>query len=439
MTGKVKKNPRLAAALAVERVVYRGQQLNRTLDTALSGHEAADKRLIAEIVNGVTRWFWLLDSYVSSLVARPLRRKDRDVHSLLLTGLYQLEFTRVPSHACVNETVQAVRELGKSWAGPFLNAVMREFLSNRDEHCEQAESDDSARYSHPAWMIQVLKQQWPDHWSKILQANNSKPEMFLRVNTSECSVREYLDILASHDIPAVVDSVSPFGIRLQKRVHVEQLPEFGRALVSVQNPASQLVAPLMDIQPGHRVLDACSAPGGKLLHMLDLHPSLQSITAVDIDEDRCAEIVDNLERAGRYATVVTADASQPDTWWDGKLFDRILIDAPCSATGIISKHPDIKHHRQTEDIENSVSTQSNLLEALLPLLDEHGKLIYTTCSIFREENEGQVSELLQRYPEFVSEMLPESLGLHTGNGYQRLQGVHDGDGFFYAVLRHRMV
>lgn len=437
MTGKVNKNPRLAAALAIERVVYRGQQLNRTLDTALLGHEAADKRLIAEIVNGVTRWFWLLDSYASSLVARPLRRKDRDLHCLLLTGLYQLEFTRVPPHACVNETVQAVKELGKSWAGPFLNAVMREFLSNRDEHRDQAESDDFVKYSHPPWMVEVLKRQWPDHWSKILQANNSKPEMFLRVSTSECSVGEYLDILASHDIPAVIDSVSPFGIRLQKRVHVDQLPGFGKALVSIQNPASQLVAPLMDIHPGHRVLDACSAPGGKLSHMLDLYPQLESITAVDIDENRCTEIVDNLDRAGQSATVITADATQTDEWWDGKLFDRILIDAPCSATGIISKHPDIKHHRRPEDIEHSVAVQSNLLKALLPLLGRDGKLIYTTCSILHEENEGQVSDLLKRHPELEAEIQPESLGMHTGNGYQRLQGVDHGDGFFYAVLRHR--
>ena len=438
MKGQLKKNPRLAAALAIEQVVYRGQQLNRTLDTALSGHAAADKRLIAEIVNGVTRWYWLLDNYADSLMARPLRRKDRDVHCLLLTGLYQLEFNRVPSHACVNETVRAVKDLGKSWASSFLNAVMREFLSNRDEHCDQAELDDSVRYSHPVWMIDMLKQQWPEHWSKILQANNSKPEMYLRVNTSECSVGEYLEILASHDIPAVIDGESPFGIRLQKRVHVEQLPGFAQALVSVQNPASQLVAPLMDIQPGHRVLDACSAPGGKLLHLLELYPHLESITAIDIDEDRCMQIADNLHRAGRSATVIAADATQPGKWWDGKLFDRILIDAPCSATGIISKHPDIKHHRRPEDIEHSVSVQSSLLEALLPLLNQYGKLIYTTCSVLREENQRQVSEVLKRHPEFVAQMLPESLGLHTGNGYQRLQGVNSGDGFFYAVLRHRL-
>lgn len=435
MTGKVKKNTRLAAALAIERVVYRGQQLNRTLDTTLLGHEVADKRLIAEFVNGVTRWFWLLDSYASSLVARPLRRKDRDVYCLLLTGLYQLEFTRVPPHACVNETVQAVKELGKSWAGPFLNAVMREFLNNRDEHRDQAESDDFVKYSHPPWMVEVLKRQWPDHWSKILQANNSKPEMFLRVNTSECSVGEYLDILANHDIPAQIDSVSPYGIRLQKRVRVEQLPGFGKALVSVQNPTSQLVAPLMDIKPGHRILDACSAPGGKLQHMLELYPHLEFVTAIDIDEDRCAEIAANLTRAGRSAKVIAADASNPDEWWDGSLFDRILIDAPCSATGIISKHPDIKHHRRPEDIVRLASVQSNLLRGLLPLLDSHGKLIYTTCSILHEENERQVSDVLKQHPEFVAETQPESLGLHTGNGYQRLQGVDSGDGFFYSVLK----
>lgn len=430
------RNPRLASALAVERVVYQGQQLNRTLDYVLPDHKAADRRLIAELVNGVTRWFWLLDSYASSLVSRPLRRKDRDVHCLLLTGIYQLEFTRVPPHACVNETVKAVKQLGKSWTGPFLNAVMREFLKNREGR-NGLELDDSIRYSHPLWMVDMLKQQWPDHWSKILEANNSKPEMILRVNTSKCSVAEYLDTLASHDIPAVMDNVSHFGIRLEYRVPVDQLPGFDEGVVSVQNSSSQLVAPLMDIQPGHQVLDACSAPGGKLLHMLDSHPHLESVTAIDIDEDRCSAITDNLNRAGRKATVIAADATQPNQWWNGKPFDRILIDAPCSATGIISKHPDIKHHRQPDDIERSMSLQRNLLSALLPLLDKRGKLLYTTCSVLYGENEGQIEYILKRNSEFESESLPEIVGRSTGNGRQRLQGVDSGDGFFYAALRRR--
>ena len=431
------RDPRLASALAVERVVYQGQQLNRTLDSVLPDHKAADRRLIAELVNGVTRWFWLLDSYAGSLVSRPLRRKDRDVHCLLLTGIYQLEFTRVPPHACVNETVKAVKLLGKSWTGPFLNAVMREFLKNREDHRGGMELDDSIRYSHPLWMVDMLKQQWPDHWSKILQANNSKPEMILRVNTSNCSVAEYLDTLASHDIPAVVDSVSPFGIRLENRVPVEKLPGFNEGVVSVQNSSSQLVAPLMDIQPGHRVLDACSAPGGKLLHMLELYPHLESITAIDIDEDRCADITENLDRAGWNATVIAADATQPDEWWNDEPFDRILIDAPCSATGIISKHPDIKHHRHPDDIERSISLQRKLLSALLPLLGERGKLLYTTCSVLHGENEGQIEYISERNPEFESESLPEITGSPTGNGYQRLQGVDSSDGFFYAALRRR--
>lgn len=431
------KNPRLASALAIERVVYRGQQLNRVLEEALADQQTADRRLIAELVNGVTRWFWLLDSYAGSLVARPLKRKDRDVHCLLLTGIYQLEFTRVPTHACVNETVEAVKLLGKSWTGSFLNAVMREFLNNREDHRDGSELDDATRFSHPAWMVDMLKQQWPDHWSKILQANNSKPEMILRVNTSKCSVAEYLETLASHGIAAVADDVSPYGIRLEQRVSVEQLPGFSEALVSVQNSSSQLVAPLMDLEPGHRVLDACSAPGGKLLHMLDTHPQLDSVTAIDIDADRCTGIRQNLDRAGHCASVIHADAARPGDWWNGELFDRILIDAPCSATGIISKHPDIKHHRRPADVEQSIQTQQSLLDALMPLLDPRGKMLYTTCSVLHGENEGQIAFTLKRNPEFAPQVLPDFIGRPTGHGRQRLQGVESGDGFFYAALRRR--
>ena len=431
------KDPRICAAQAVERIVYRGQQLNRTLDRVLPDHKPADQRFLAELVNGVVRWFWLLDGYAGLLVERPLKRKHRDVHCLLLTGLYQLEFTRVPVYACVNETVQAVKGMGKSWTGPFLNAVMREFIKNRDQHRQHGEFDDAVRYSHPSWLVERLKMQWPGHWSKILDANNSKPEMILRVNDKQCSVADYLDTLAAHGIEAVADHVSPVGVRLGARIPVGKLPGFGEGVVSVQNSASQLVAPLMDIESGHRVLDACSAPGGKLMHMLDMVPQTVDFTAVDIDESRCSEIRENLQRVGRSATVLAADATQPESWWDGRPFDRIVLDVPCSATGIISKHPDIKHHRKPEDVEHMMDVQQKLIDAMLGLLGENGKLVYTTCSVLAQENEQQVVSALQRHPEFAVEPLPSYLGRWTGHGRQRLQGVDSGDGFFYAALvRH---
>ena len=437
LTANKKKNPRLAAAIGIECVVYRGQQINRTLDGLLPDCDVADRGLVAELVNGVVRWFWLLDSYATQLLDRPFKRKDVNVHCILLTGLYQHEFTRVPPHACVNETVNAVKNLGKTWAAPLLNAVMRRFLRDRDRFCEDRNQEDWVRYSHPQWMVEVLKQQWPQHWSKILQANNSKPELSLRVNTRKISVADYLSKLTENDISATADDVSPYGIRLHERVGVEQLEGFAERLVSIQDSSSQLVAPLMDVQPHHRVLDACSSPGGKLSHLLELNPELESVTAIEVDDQRYKALKANMSHAVSKVDFLRVDASRPEDWWDGSPFDRILIDAPCSATGIISKHPDIKHHRRPSDIENLVSTQQSLLEAVLPLLNQNGKVIYTTCSILQEENEHQVANILERHPDLVSEPLPEHLGGSTGHGRQRLQGVDHGEGFYYAAFRRQ--
>ena len=425
------KNSRAAAALAIEKVIYQGRQLNRTLDPVLQSWSAQDRRFITEIVNGVVRWFWLLEAFARGVMLKPLRKRDQDIYCLLLAGLYQLEFMRVPNYAGVSESVNAASALGKSWAGGLVNAILKKHSQSRQK-LQLDRLDESSRFAHPAWMIDRIRKEWPQHWEKILRANNERPQMALRVNLNRVSASKMLQFLEEHHIRAQMDSNSG-GIRLLQRVSVRNLPGFDQGWVSVQGISSQRVAPLLDIQPGQRILDACAAPGGKMLHTLELCSEID-LVAIDIDPSRCRLIHDTLSRGGQKATIVCADAALTENWWDGKYFDRILIDAPCSALGAVSKHPDIKHHRQPQDINAVVKVQQQLLTNLLPLLKPEGKLLYTTCSILACENEDQIRKVVTDDDEFIAEPLPADLGRSTGNGRQRLQGVDAGEGFYCACL-----
>ncbi len=429
-------NSRATAALIVHQVIFRGQQLNRTLDRALNRWDAENRPLIAEMVNGVVRWFWLLEFYLEQLLERPMRRKDYDLVCLLCVGIYQLEFMRIPQHASVSETVNATAKMGKSWARGLVNAILRKFLRNRGQ-LDLADLNEVARFSHPQWLLDLLRKEWPNEWQTILNANNRKPRMTLRVNIQKTNAADYCLRLKSMGIAASFDCDSPVAIQLEERVRVDKLPGFAHGEVSVQSSASQLASLSMELAPGQRVLDACSAPGGKLLHMLEIEPQLDEIIAIEIDEVRKGEIVDNLQRARMAVKVLTADASRPADWWDGEPFDRILIDAPCSALGVVSKHPDIKHHRRLDDIEQVARQQTQLLNALLPLLKSNGKLLYTTCSILAQENDCQIENVLTSHADLVSEPLPPVLGQPTRFGRQRLQNEQGGDGFYYAKISRR--
>ncbi len=426
-------NSRAVSALAIEKVIYQGQQLNRTLNPALEAWSALDRRFITEIVSGVVRWYWLLDAYARAVMHKSLRKRDHDVYCLLLAGFYQLEFMRVPTYASVSETVDAVSSLGKSWARGLINAVLKKHLKSRQNY-ELDQFKESSRYSHSTWMINVIRQEWPEHWKAILQANNAKPDMVLRVNLNQITVRTMLQMLEEVNIQAQADPSCESSIRLLQRVSVKKIPGFDRGWVSVQGISSQWVAPTLEIMPGQRILDACAAPGGKTLHILELCSELDELIAIDIDPSRCDAIKQNIERANQKATIICTDATKPHRWWDGKPFDRILIDAPCSAFGIVNKHPDIKHHRRIEDIDTIVKVQRRLLNSLLPLLAKNGKLLYTTCSILAKENERQIQNILANNKQLVCDSLPSELGFSTGNGKQRLQGVHASEGFYYSRL-----
>ena len=429
---EAKKRPvRTVAAIAAEKVIFRGHSLDRALEQIQVAE--SDRELLQELTNGVLRWYWWLEYIALELLKRPMRSRNRDVLCLLLIGLYQLEFMRIPHYAVVSETVDAVLDLQKKWAGGLINAVLRKFLDARDRF-DRNKLPDINRYSHPQWIIDCVRQKWPEDWQVILNANNERPNMVLRINPNCTSIMQYLQMLSREKIEAEADSVASSAVVLKKRVSVSDLPGFEEGLVSVQNQSSQLAVPELDVRPGHRVLDACAAPGGKTIQILEHQPLLGELVALDIDEFRVSNLVSNLSRTSTRAKVMIADAADIQKWWDGRKFDRILLDAPCSTLGVVSKHPDIKHNRQYQDLKGYTNQQSNLLDALLPLLKHDGRLLYTTCSIFSCENEDQIIGALARNPEFKARPLGHHLGRSTGCGRQRLQGVHCGDGFFYAAI-----
>jgi 16S rRNA (cytosine967-C5)-methyltransferase len=406
----------------------------------------ADRPLVQELAYGVLRWRFRLEALLQQLVTRPLKAKDQDLACLLLVGLYQLIYTAIPEHAAAHETVEAVRATGKAWAVPMANAVLRGYQRRREALNAIVDVRPTARYSHPAWLIDALCTDWPDDCERILTANNTRPPFVLRVNTRRIGVLDYGRALTAAGLPYTSLEHADAALWLPAPVPVDRLPGFADGLVSVQDAAAQLAPPLLNAAPGMRVLDACAAPGGKAAHILETTPELAELIALDIDAARVERISDNLQRLGLRARALVGDAAQPDDWWDGRPFDRILLDAPCSATGVIRRHPDIKSLRRAGDVDELAATQAQLLDALWPLLAPGGMLLYATCSVLRRENEQQIERFLQRHGDARDQEPAGTWGRAVGCGRQILPG--DGavpadpgasmDGFYYAVLiKHR--
>lgn len=424
---------RAKAAQVLFQVVEQGQSLSAALPAAQQQIAAKDRALLQELCFGSLRWLSRLEAIASPLISRPLKGKHRPVHYLLLVGLYQLLYTRIPPHAALSETVNAVEPLkGHAFRG-LLNGVLRNVQRNAESLQAQADQDEAARWGHPRWLLARLKRAYPEQYAAILDANNQRPPMWLRVNARHQSREAYLDRLAAAEIAIQALDDAGSGICLDAPCDVLKLPGFEQGDCSVQDAAAQQAARLLDPQPGDWVLDACAAPGGKTAHLLERQPALAGLVAVDADSGRLARVAENLQRLGLQAQLCHGDASQPDSWWTGGDFDRILLDAPCSATGVIRRHPDIKWLRREADIAELVQLQAKILDALWCKLKPGGTLLYATCSVLPDENREQIRAFLARTANAVLVPL-HAEDNHQSPGWQILPGDHQMDGFYYAKI-----
>jgi 16S rRNA (cytosine967-C5)-methyltransferase len=422
--------------VVITKVLQNGQSLTVALDNALKTVSVPqDKAFIQALCYGVCRYCHRLEFIMGQLLDKPV--KTPEVKALLLIGLYQLCYMRVKSHAAVSETVHAAQK--QPWAKALINAVLRNYIRQRQAIDGQANREKQAAFSHPDWLIRRIEHDWPEQADAILTANNQSPPMIMRVNLTKTSRENYLDLLSKQNIPAQIAAYNKVGIVLENPLAINNLPHFDDGWLSVQDGAAQLAADLLDVQSGHRVLDVCAAPGGKTAHMLETHTGLMELVAIDIDESRMQRVRSNLQRLGLTATLVVADAAKPENWWDGKPFDRILLDAPCSATGVIRRHPDIKLLRRADDINALAATQQNLLNATWPLLKTGGMLLYSTCSVLKQENELQIKGFLASHPDALELTFDtqEGWGHSREHGKQILTGESAMDGFYYARIVKR--
>lgn len=442
---KPTKSERLAAVQILQKVIVEKRSLSEGLSSG---------GLTQEICYGTLRWYLKLEELLKVLLKKPLKEKDIDIHLLLIIGLYQLLHLRIPEHAAVSETVQVAHELKKSWAAKLINGVLREFLRKKASLIAIIDKNPAAQYSHPPWLYHAIRQAWPHHWQHILQANNQHPPFTLRVNLNRQKREAYM--------PGELHLYNSCGITLAEAQNVDNLLGFHDGCVSVQDGAAQLAAGLLELRSDQVVLDACAAPGGKTAHILETEPQLANLIAVEKEAKRATKIEATLKRLGFNApisdlkqnafkhdevilhksanlslltTIIIADAAKPETWWNRQLFDRILLDAPCSATGVIRRHPDIKFLRQPKDIVASAKQQLNLLNTLWPLLKPSGILLYATCSIMPEENVQVIQQFLANHSDAEEYVISANWGLAQIHGRQILPGMNNMDGFYYARLK----
>ncbi len=432
---------RAVAAEVVDAVASGGQSLDAAIARFESRVGPDDRSLLRMLCYGTLRNYWQLQSWIGQLINRPLKKRDSVVNALLAVGLFQLCDTRIPDHAAVSQTVEAARQLRRPKLAGLLNACMRRF--QRENLADTRGGSDEAEWNHPQWLIDRLRDDWPDDVEDILAANNSRAPMWLRANSSRQSAAEYRQRLAAADIEAELLEGAPDAVRLIEPQAVDKLPGFADGDASVQDAAAQIAARWLMEKSPQRVLDACAAPGGKSGHLHELGGANLDLTAIDNDADRIERVRENHERLGSSATITVADASKPGEWWDGALFDAVLLDAPCSATGVIRRHPDIKLLRRASDIDDLGALQGAILSALWPAVAPGGRLLYVTCSVLSAENEDIVCDFLEANDDAEEDpVLPNynirDLMRRKACGYQILPGTADMDGFYYACLEKKV-
>jgi 16S rRNA (cytosine967-C5)-methyltransferase len=395
-----------------------------------------DYPLLQEICFGTCRYFYSLEFVLKQLVAKPLRSKDKDVKCLLLVGLYQLRHMSLPEYAIINETVSGVSKLKKPWSRGLINAVLRNYLRDLESvELNLKTSPACIKYDQPKWLADQIQQDWPDHWQQIFESSNQRPPMTVRVNLSRVTRSDYLQRLESVEIDAASGNLASSSIYLTTPKPVELLPGFSAGLSSIQDEASQLIPPLLQLEPHQRVLDACAAPGGKTCHILETQPLVDSLTSLDISKSRLVRVEENLQRLNLKANLKAADARDLAAWWDGKLFDRILLDAPCSATGVIRRHPDIKVLRRAENLAELNTLQLAILQKIWATLKPGGLLLYTTCSILSQENSEIVAKFIESSDNAKYEGINADWGVECPLGRQLLPSANGPDGFFFSLIR----
>jgi 16S rRNA (cytosine967-C5)-methyltransferase len=428
---------RAAAAHWVAEVAERGRSLEELLATDTD--EGSARGLKRSLTYGTLRWHFRLQAILRELADRPPDRLEPALRALLEVGLYQLLSGEVAEHAAVAETVGAARELGHARAAGFVNAVLRRFQRERGAILARVDADLAVRTAHPRWFVAALQRDWPGRHEGILEANNAHPPLWLRVNRRRTDVAAQTTALEAAGFHGHRDALAPDALRVEPAADVRSLPGFAEGRVSVQDAAAQLAIELLAPRAGERILDACAAPGGKTCHILERTDGGAEVTAVDTSSVRLERVRANLERLGLAASLIAGDVLRPDGWWDGRPYDRILLDVPCSATGVIRRHPDIKLLRRPGDLTTLPRRQRSMLEALWPLLRPGGRLLYTSCSVQRAENALVVGGFLGATPTSVDTTpaavatWPESPD-PEGPGYARLPGEADMDGFYYACL-----
>ncbi len=416
----------------LQRVVDGGQSLERALEPEIASFRGSVPAL-KELAFGGCRHYIFLDGILSKLLSVPLRRKQRLLHFLLIGALYQKEFMKIPDYAVVNEAVACLDGARLGWGRKLVNGVLRNFIRNREEVIRSIGCGHVAA-GFPKHLYDLIGSDWPDYLDRIVSGSNRKPPLTLRVNQRLSSRAGYESRLAQRGVGFVSAVDSPTGLTLDSPLPVNEIPGFVDGQVSVQDESAQLVVAAMTLSDGQRVLDGCAAPGGKTGLILESVAGTVDLTAVDLPQ-RVTAIRENLERLKLDARVVSADLTRTEAWWDGKPFDRILLDVPCSGSGVIRRRPDIKHHRRLSDIEQFAGLQCAMLDSVWPLLAPGGLMLYVTCSIFRAENDQVIEKFVNRKDDYELQSLSEEFGIATQFGRQRLPGVQAGDGFYYASIR----
>ncbi|SAP95154.1 ribosomal RNA small subunit methyltransferase B [Klebsiella michiganensis] len=425
---KKQLNLRSLAAQAVEQVLEQGQSLSNVLPPLQQKVSDKDKALLQELCFGVLRTLSQLDWLIGKLMSRPMTGKQSVVHYLIMVGIYQLLYTRIPPHAALAETVEGAVAIKRPQLKGLINGVLRQFQRQQEELLSEF-SRSEIRFLHPSWLLKRLQKAYPAQWEAIVEANNQRPPMWLRVNRVHHPRDGWPALLEEAGMKGFTHPAYPDAVRMETPVPVHALPGFEEGWVTVQDASAQGCITFLDPKNGEQILDLCAAPGGKTTHILEAAPEAQ-VLAVDVDEQRLSRVYDNLKRLGMKATVKQGDGRYPAQWCGEQQFDRILLDAPCSATGVIRRHPDIKWLRRDRDIAELAQLQSEILDAVWPHLKTGGTLVYATCSVLPEENSQQIKAFLLRTADAV---LSET-GSADLPGQQNLPGAEEGDGFFYAKL-----